>query len=96
MKDSDAFNLLGEQLAGRAIGLIGAFLLIAYVVTSTWDHADKLEMEALAKAERALLIQMHMEALGKLSHPCQATIRDGMTSVTMSPERCVRVAEGKR
>lgn len=95
MKDSDSFNLLGEQLAGRALGLIGAFLLVSYVVTSHWDYADKLEAEAKAKAERAEMIQAHMEALGKLSHPCAATIRDGMTSVTMSPERCVRVAEGK-
>lgn len=95
MKDTDSFNLLGEQLAGRALGLIGALLFLAYVLTSSWDYADKLEMEALEKAERALLIQAHMEALGKLSHPCGATISDGWTSVTMSPERCVRVAESK-
>jgi hypothetical protein len=95
MGPKDSFRLVTEDIAGRGVGLICAFLFLAWAVMSMFDYADMQDRKAEIEAKKAALVQAHIDALNKLSHPCGATIRDGYTSVTMNPERCVRIAEGK-
>src|SRR3954466_13669960 len=86
-----------ERTAGRILGL---FVIVGMFATvGGFDYADQIASEAKAKQDRAARIaayvDFHKDAI-RLSHPCGATIRDGMTSVTMGPERCVRVKEYTR
>lgn len=92
--DQQEPSALGK-ITGPGAGFIGFLLVLAWAMTSAWDYSDQLDREAEMKAERAALVQAHLEALNKFSHPCQATVAQGLTSVSMSPERCVTVAEGK-
>ena len=90
-----------ESFADRASG---RFLLLLAVVAcfatvGGFDYADQVASQAKAKQDRAARIaayvDFHKDAI-RLSHPCGATISQGMTSVTMSEPRCVRVAEKSR
>lgn len=84
-----------EQLTGGAIGSVCAFIFLAWAALSYLDYSDLQDRKAEIEAKKAALVRAHLEALNTLSHPCAATMRDGYTSVTMKPERCVKVAEGK-
>lgn len=71
-----------ETKAGAATGISLAVALIAYVGFSGGGVNFLLGDEP----------QMPAAESPALGHPCLATIRQGMTSATMSPERCVTVA----
>lgn len=88
-----------ESFADRASGRFLLLLAVvgAFAMVGGFDYADKVASEAKAKAERAARIQLYADMhTQRLSHPCMATISQGMTSVSMSEPRCVRVTEGKR
>jgi hypothetical protein len=97
MGPNDSIRLVAEGIAGRALLILA--IVACFAMAGGFDYADQVASEAKDKQDRAARIaayvDFHKDAI-RLSHPCGATIRDGMTSVTMGPERCVRVKETKR
>lgn len=82
-----------EKIAGRI--LLALTLAGIAGMAGNFHYADDIEAEAEAKQARADRIEAMVAAHRSFSHPCMATVSQGMTSVSMSPERCVTVREGK-
>lgn len=89
---------------GKYVGIAAALALIAGVSRSNGvgelilPRADEHQADLVAIHTQYQRVSPYEPAasLKHLSFPCQATIAQGMTSVTMSEPRCVRVAEAKR
>lgn len=86
-----------ERASGRFLLLLA--VVACFATVGGFDYADQVASQAKAKQDReariATYVQIHSDSF-RLSHPCGATISQGMTSVTMSEPRCVRVKEEKR
>lgn len=75
---------------GPAAGILAALALMAYVSTTGW-FVDLFLPEPEIVAVDSDILAAHFG----LSHPCMATVSQGMTSVTMSEPRCVTVRGAK-